>query len=618
MALALTGAAALQGPLERQRDQAQLLISVADGRQEKTPGLMMLQLAPGGLRATLIAGLSIHAQALKQDGKFFDAKQQRELICYLQPYSPGTWMYHAWDMAWNISVETFTPQERWMWVHNGITLLRDKGLFYNPRSLLLYKELSWIFFAKMGQYTDEMHWSYKAYWAAQMHQVVGAPPLSGQAQDAIDAFRIIAAAPTDERALRADAATAAFLDRMEELSLKPDMVFLAAYNTYSDDPLTRAAGWQAPEPTNDRDRKLRDLVRDPKLQTARAAVLAYARRRVLVRQYRMDPDWMLQCMEKFGPMDWRHVNSHSLYWATYGLHAAQGLDLKAATVQLSTEFAQWVKDPGFQTLNTGRVYLGALGSLCNTGQVFYMTDPRRPDEPTLDLQPDHRFIEATHQAYLAIETALDGVENLGNRNNDFRDGHINWLSSMIRVLYIGRQDLAQHYYDEMRDKLKPDGEIFKLPLDEYVKQRFIELGTPENEVARNLVNQAFRSAYRSLAAGNTADFTMYRLFAAKTYKQFSTDTGAIGRNMLRQSFDDMEASVVATMLVQPARLGLNMSIVPRIQLYQNLPVPLQIKVYGMAGQALALVCRDEKIDMQAAFPAPPGMAPVKLNPPPAP
>ena len=118
----------------------------------------------------------IRAEKLKEQGRFFDAHQLHRWICDLQPYFPAVWEYCAWNMAWNISVATFTPQERWNWVYNGIKLLRDEGIPRNPRAVNLYKQLAWIFNNKMSEATDDQHYAYKANWAWRMHLALGPPP----------------------------------------------------------------------------------------------------------------------------------------------------------------------------------------------------------------------------------------------------------------------------------------------------------------------------------------------------------------------------------------------------------------------------------------------------------
>ena len=143
----------------------------------------------GAFRSLIVNIAFIRAETLKQAGRYFDAMQLASWICKLQPRFPSVWNFHAWNMAWNISVTTFTPEERWNWVYNGVRLLRDEGIRFNPRAVDLYKQLGWIFNNKMGENLDDHHWNYKRAWAWRMHLVLGAPP-RGTAAAAEDAQKV--------------------------------------------------------------------------------------------------------------------------------------------------------------------------------------------------------------------------------------------------------------------------------------------------------------------------------------------------------------------------------------------------------------------------------------------
>ena len=65
-------------------------------------------------------------------------------------------------MAWNISVTTYTPEERWNWVYNGVKLLRDEGIPLNPRAVNLYKQLAWTYNNKMSETLDDFHMDLQA------------------------------------------------------------------------------------------------------------------------------------------------------------------------------------------------------------------------------------------------------------------------------------------------------------------------------------------------------------------------------------------------------------------------------------------------------------------------
>jgi hypothetical protein len=144
---------------------------------ENTPPEYVFYIQALGAFRGLVADIAfLRADRLKEQGRYYDAMQVHQWICALQPQFPSVWEYAAWNMAWNISVTTFTAEERWNWVYNGVKLLRDQGIPRNPRALNLYKQLAWIFNNKMSEPTDDQHRAYKCYWAWRMHLLLGPPP----------------------------------------------------------------------------------------------------------------------------------------------------------------------------------------------------------------------------------------------------------------------------------------------------------------------------------------------------------------------------------------------------------------------------------------------------------
>ncbi len=111
------------------------------------PSLAFATVAMGAFRGLVVDILWMRAEQLKEEGQFFDAKQLAEWITTLQPRFAAVWDFHSWNMAYNISVaipET-QPDERWRWVRNGYELLRDQGIEINPKSVLLHRQLGFIF-----------------------------------------------------------------------------------------------------------------------------------------------------------------------------------------------------------------------------------------------------------------------------------------------------------------------------------------------------------------------------------------------------------------------------------------------------------------------------------------
>ncbi len=589
--VALTGAAMLSGSIESQRVRLKLLTVTSDESIAKNPRTVLLQVAPGGLRAPMLTYLWLRSQQLKEDGKFFDAQQLRDLICDLSPHFPGVWSFHAWDMAWNISVATHTPDERWMWVSNGIRLLRDRGLYYNPDNLLLYKELAWIYFSKMGQYTDDMHMVYKRRWAGEMNHVLGAPPFSDTPDAAIEAFRLIADAPKTLANLEKDASSADFVKRLAGFDVKPDGAFLNYYNRYSGDSSVSPPEWLANEPS-EKDKPIAGLMRSVELSDARAKVLAFVRRKVLVEKYRMDPNWMLELMERYGPMDWRNVNSHAIYWATLGLHKAEGKGLA-----------------GINALNTDRTFLGGLKSLTRTGQVYCTYNQDNPEEPYVDFLPDWRFVEAVHREYLKggkilVRKPSGEPGDINSNKNVLLNGHMTYLSNAIQQMYFGgHEKRAEYYYSEIKNTLKAKGAIYKLDLHAFVREKRRQAGVPSTEMSNALIGGALRRAYRALAGGNHDGYRRGRALARRVHRAYYKDVAGKAR-FKPQSFRKIERDFLIRMLLQPRAVGLIIPLITKAKLYNALSPTMQQEIYPLIAERLRQQCQTERINFNKAFPAP--------------
>jgi hypothetical protein len=508
----------------------------------------------------------------------------------MMPHFGGVWAYHGWDMAWNISVMTHTPEERWMWVENGIKLLRDKGLLYNPDDIVIYRQLSWTYAEKIGRYTDDFHAYYKYMVARQMDNLLGGPPSLASGEDAVDHFRPVAEAPDSIEQLKADPQVAAFLARMDAVKLKADDEFVYAYNRYSDDPLVGNfhPGLPKDEQLSEDQAKIRDLMRSPDLAAPRGKVLAFVRKLALRQDLKLDAAWMLHLMEYYGPMDWRSAHAHSIYWATMGL--------KRTHVDLGDTDA----------LNTERNVLTPLKALCQTGQLYVWPRPDNPQQVMLDWGPDWRFIEAANREYIKAGENLSRGKDITDSRNYLSDAHINFLSSAICQLYIGgREELAKHYFDEMMTRLHPKGYIYEQDLYTFVRDKINEHGTPTYDMAKAFWYGSLVRTYKALLRGNQADFTRYREFSMRIYNIFAGDTGKTLR-YTPGPYEEQEASFLVTLLMRPQAVGLRMSVIDKAHLYSLLSLGQQQKIYPYISDFMKEECDAANVNFAVAFPPPPG------------
>lgn len=593
------GAGLLMGPVNRIRKERQLLVD-PDTLGTLPPDIALLGKL-GTFRALLIDWASIRAERLKDEGKTYEAHQLHETICALAPRFPKVWANAAWNMAYNISVMQYTPEERWQWVQNGIKILRDKGIKYNPRSVTLYKELAWIFWHKIGDYLDDEHLNYKKALAVEMERVLGPPPVGVSDQEYFDWFRKIVDAPRDLDAFLArDAEVARYWSRLEGVELtKPDDILEFAARNLRPGKRIKDLIENAPEPDSIDVRRLA-VISDASAADARDRLFAALRSKVLRERYKMDLDWMLDLMEnQYGPLDWRNAFSHALYWSSWGDKQAKG---RAANDEADA-------------MNTARFVFFSLESIIGRGKIVLWPNFDDPFESYIAMTPDTRFIRYLYDTYMRL-----GKEQFGDRP-DFKEGtpgpnymtgFVTNMHAWIELLYLegGERNLemAQNFYAWLRDNnLNPDGSKQKQYLA--TVEEFVIGATPEQLFTYKQVSGIIRSfiqrALKQLSIGQ-ADAATRSLQRAKACRErWMADT--------RVDFNDRRKMQEFPILFRDqAELYLQSpEIAPlfKVTLWDALPLAQRQAVYDRLQTYFVKLCGQQKPpwSVTKAFPEPPGM-----------
>jgi hypothetical protein len=172
----LFGSSRVQNSLNADRDRLGMTYTAT--LDDAPPVLAFTTIALGGFRGLISNFLWIRANDLQQDDKFFEAAQLATWITDLEPHFTQVWLFQGWNMAYNISVKFKENSpgvyaDRWRWVENGISLLRDQGLKYNPDDVLIHRELAWFFQHKIGANLDDANMYYKSQWATNMMPFFG-------------------------------------------------------------------------------------------------------------------------------------------------------------------------------------------------------------------------------------------------------------------------------------------------------------------------------------------------------------------------------------------------------------------------------------------------------------
>lgn len=603
----LAGAGMLQGRLDSARESLEL-VDAGDAVGKNHPEVTLLNAMPGGLRAPIVSYQWIRSQQLVQDGRYYDARDRAEWICALQPRFPAVWDFHAFNMSWNIAAMGRTPDERYNWVNNGIALLRDRGIPLNPKSLMLYKQLAWTYFSKIGTDLDEYNQYYKQRLAAEFQHLLGSPPFA-PTDTVIAAFRPIAQAPLDisrkpdpDRPIQADklkellqdADVAAYTATLGRYGIAIDQGLLDKWNRFSMDDAAAIVRAVPPVIDTAEDKAISDLINDPSTAALRGRMLAFVRAQLLWNRHHLDPKWMLHVMEKYhAPLDWRSAQAHALYWQTYGNNVCQ-----------SDERGD------IDAVNSDRMIQFSLKDLTWFGRMTYIENPNNPDYPRIARCSDIRYIKPAHEETIRYAKAVSTAQDVEFDQNAFVAGHRYYLTTCIQMLFAANRFAeAQELLDWIRSEYHMTGGIWDIKLlEDFVVATINNDGRPVPATAITQITGSMETAYVSAAAGDVAKFRTSFEHAARIYGIFSKD--AVER-LRFPPLQEIAGNLLLNILIDPRVVGYNMTLAERSNMYSVLldawPTMLAA-IYDRISPQLRRQCELANVNFEKAFPVPPGLA----------
>lgn len=442
--------------------------------------------ALGSFRGIVADLLWLRAGALQEKRNYFEMVQLARWITDLQPTFSGATAYLAWNMAYNISVTCSSHAERWRWVNEGIRLIRDQALEYNPEDPILYKDLAWIFQHKLGNVLDDANLFYKNRLAIQMMNITGS---------AEPAWKELAAAPASE---------AEFMKKYpgdgpvwEVLRKEGFQDFEALYNDFRG----RTPAALAPA--------LKGKMGDKLLNE----LTTFLRAELLRRQLKLDPDVIVEINEKYGQLDWRVPESQAIYWATMGLK----------------------RTPGNKDLSLSRLITQSLYESFRGGRLLMVNDK---DFNNIVVAPNIALVDSVYNTYSEVHKVYDG----GSDYSTFRSAKINFIKEAIGILYnFGKFTKAKEYYELL---MKEENHRKREDLEQFVTAQWAEdvrdAGVKKaSEVISGLI---FKSIFYLLYNDNDAALANERL-ARYIYAKYSADIGSMERMKL-PSYNQMKRVVV--------------------------------------------------------------------------
>ena len=453
--------------INRQRMDMNLVI---DRPEDLPPSLLLATVATGAFRGLAVDVLWMRADKLKDEGLFFDARQLAEWITILQPRFSSVWEFHAWNMAYNISVAipATQPDERWRWVRNGYELIRDEAIGkYKLKNITLYHEMARIFQHKMGGVSDDVHKYYK------LQLATGMEPLLNSQDNQLDSqdnryFKALAEAPVGWRQINTDPNVARLVKALKSAdpNFSDDDEFVSNYLSLRQNSsrYARAAG---------------ETIDDFRGSDVLKKFDIFAKAHYLRKVWKLDPALMRQLNDTYGPvdftdpnrhlpLDWRHPDSHAIYWAVKGLRIAA--QEKAREIEMDET-------------NTDRIVGHSLQNLFRNGKLIirdvsmevpaddFSQGPRMQMFQEVFLRPDLRMFEPYNKSVLKI---LKKYKDDRGTYESMRNGYRNMLINALFSFYqSGHKLQAQNIYNKLREGW-PDLPEFKVSLVAFARARMLE------------------------------------------------------------------------------------------------------------------------------------------------
>ena len=264
----------------------------------------------------------------------------------------------------------------------------------------------------------------------------------------------------------------------------------------------------------EKNRAFAELLDDPAYASAWEALIPFARRKVLVEDFNMEPRRMIRYTRKFGPMDWRHPGSHGVYWATRGIEESL------------TRFDEYNRK-NYDFVNTDRMVMQAIQSLYRSGDIYfnYLTY-LGGGRGYFQGMPNPYFVQSYGDMYEDVVERAGVYEDPSRPRRNYATGYENFLADAISFFYRrGEMERAEYWYERLRtwEGQNVVGGEFQTEdygtLEEFVTKNLYDRFTSPH-VAGAQVMGSLQGAYQALINGDTELFRGQFEFATQAHAFF--------------------------------------------------------------------------------------------------
>jgi len=277
------------------------------------------------------------------------------------------------------------------------------------------------------------------------------------------------------------------------------------------------------------------------------------RARLLRETYKMDPEFMKQVDEEYGPLEWRLPEAHAIYWAALGLKKAAENPTK-------------IKEDDLITLR--RVIYQSMLLSFQRGRLV-----TNPFANAFEFAPNVEIIPKVNFAY---EQAAK--EDANNRDH-IEKAHRNFLRDAVYFLYeYNRLADAARWFKYLADKYpskpildnKPNSLPSTLTLDQYAVAR-VQGDVSDSgghDRTKGVIEGLLVNSYRNMVLNQDAPAAGFKLLARQVWLSYQSDLprerlAAIGlepfeeidQEVRRRMLDPQEGEPPEVRAVLRAKLG---------------------------------------------------------------
>jgi hypothetical protein len=233
------------------------------------------------------------------------------------------------------------------------------------------------------------------------------------------------------------------------------------------------------------------------------------RAKLLTEKYKMDPAFMKEVGERYGPLEWRLPEAHAIYWAAQGLERAR-------------EHPEKIKPDDLITLR--RVIYQSMQMSFQRGRLV-----SNPIAKGFEFGPNLDIIPKVNKAY------LDAAEEDKANSDHILRAHRNFLRDAVYFLYAhSREADAAYWFKELGtrypDKIIIDGDTNSFPRN--VKLADYAVARVQEDVGEAKSHDRVKAAleglltqhYVALAMGNDERAAGFYLLAQKVHEKYEDET----------------------------------------------------------------------------------------------